>query len=320
MDHFKITETEIWEYISKTADDITIQKVEKWMGSTDYDEDLFNKITTIYKHTSREHPSVEQAKKRFFTTVKSKPKTTVWKEVLKYAAILIVIISGTYFYNSVSSNKNQIVVQTTYGEQKSIELSDGSKVWINASSSLTYNSETPRTLYLEGEAFFEVAKDSLNPFTVTTPNHITVKALGTSFNVKSYQDSPTTETKLLTGKVEVTSNIQFKERIILVPDEKVTFYKHTQEVVKSKMNHNESIIAWREGKIQFENISFREIAVDLEAQFGQQILFKNEDIATTKFTGSFDNTTPIDEIFEVLKISKDFTYQLNTKTNEWMIK
>ncbi len=317
MEHFKITETELWEYISKTADDITIQKVEKWMGSTDFDEDLFKKITAIHTHTSEQDPSVELAKKRFFTAVK--PKTVVWKDILKYAAILIVILSGTYFYNSISSNKNQIVVQTTFGEQRSIALPDGSKVWLNASSRLSYDLETPRTLQLEGEGFFEVAKDTLHPFTVTTPDHITVTALGTSFNVKSYIDSQITETKLLTGKVKVTSDIQFKESVVMIPDEKVTFYKNTKKVVKSKMNGNESTIAWKEGKIQFENKTFREIAIDLKAHFGKQIRFKNEDIAATKFTGSFDHTTPIDEIFEILKISKDFMYNLNTKTNEWII-
>ncbi|TSE03821.1 FecR family protein [Aquimarina algiphila] len=317
MEHFKITEIELWEYISKKADDITIQKVEKWMDSTDFDEDLFIKITTIHNHTSEQSPSIEQAKKRFFNTVK--PKKLIWKDMLKYAAILIVVISGTYLYNTLLSNNNQIVVQTTFGKQKSIELSDGSKVWLNASSSLSYDAETPRTLHLEGEAFFEVAKDTLHPFTVTTPDHITVKALGTSFNVKSYMDSPITETKLLTGKVEVTSDIQFEKSVIMIPDEKVIFYKNTKKVIKSKMDLNESKIAWKEGKIQFENKTFRAIAIDLKAQFGKQIHFKNEDIANSKFTGSFDNTTPIDEIFETLKISKDFTYKLNTKTNEWII-
>lgn len=317
MEHFKITETELWEYISKTADDITTQKVEKWMDSADFDEDLFSKIITIYKSSSKQNPSAQQAKKRFFTAVR--PKKVVWKEILKYAAILIVIISGTYVYNTISNDNNQVIVQTTFGEQKSIILADGSTVWLNSSSRLSYNLETPRTLFLEGEGFFEVAKDTLHPFTVTTPDHITVTALGTSFNVKSYIDSKITETKLLTGKVKVTSDTQFKESLFMIPDEKVTFYKHTQKVLKSKMDLNESSIAWKEGKIQFENKTFTEIAIDLKAEFGKQIRFKNEDIAATKFTGTFENTTPVDEIFEILKISKDFTYQLNTKTNEWII-
>lgn len=318
MEHFKITETELWAYVSKTADDVTIQKVEKWMDSPDFDETLFTKTTTIYNHSSEEYSSVEQAKNRFFDTVK--PKSVVWKDMLKYAAILIAVISVTYFYYNISSNKNQIIVRTTFGEQRSIELADGSKVWLNASSTLSYNSETPRKLYLEGEGFFEVAKDKLHPFTVTTQDHITVKALGTSFNVKSYDDSPITETKLLTGKVEVSSVKHFDNKVLMIPNDKVVFYKHSKELVKSIMDPNEFRIAWKNGKIQFKNKTFKEIAMDLKAQFDIQINFENEAIANSKFTGSFDNTTPIDEIFEILKISRDFNYQINTETNEWIIK
>ncbi len=317
MEHFEITETELWEYISKTADDTTIQSVEQWMDSADFNEALFIKITALYNHTEEQNPSVELAKKRFRTSIQK--KTVAWKELLKYAAILIVLLSGTYIYNTISSNKNQIVVQTTFGEQKKIDLPDGSRVWLNASSTLSYDVKSPRTLYLEGEGFFEVAKDTLRPFMVTTPDQITVKALGTSFNVKSYASSQITETKLRTGKVEVTSDTHFTESILLIPDEKVTYNKGTKEVVKSKMDSNESRIAWKEGLIQFENKTFREIAIDLKAQFGQHIYFKNIDIAATKFTGTFNKTTPIYEIFEILKISKDFTYKLNTATNEWMI-
>lgn len=318
MEHLKITETELWAYISKTTDDETIQKVEKWMNSPDFDEALFIKTTKLYNITFEEDVAVTHAKNKFFNTVK--PKRVIWKEMLKYAAILVAVISGVYSYNNITSNKNQIIVETTFGEQKNIILSDGSTVWLNASSTLSYNAENPRKLYLEGEGFFDVAKDKLHPFTVTTPDHITVKALGTSFNVKSYADSPTTETKLLTGKVEVSSSKYFKNKLLMAPNDKVVFHKKNKEIVKSIMDYNESTISWKEGKIKFINKTFKEIALDLKAQFDIKIKFKNVAIANSKFTGSFENTTPIADIFEILKVSRDFNYQLNVETNEWMIK
>ncbi len=318
MEPYKVTDAELWAYISKTADVETIQKVEQWMGSPDFDEALFFKTATIYRLTLEQDTSIEKAKKRFFNTVK--PKSMVWKNMLKYAAIFITAISIAYIYYSVPSHNNKIVVQTTFGEQKNIELSDGSTVWLNASSTLSYDSESPRTLYLEGEGFFEVAKDKLHPFTVTTPDQITVKALGTSFNVKSYKESLITETKLITGKVEVSSVKHFDRKVLMNPHDKVIFNKHSKKIVKSIMDSSELTIAWMEGKIQFRNKAFKEIARDLKAQFDIQINFENEAIANSKFTGSFDNTTPIDEIFEILKISKNFSFKLNTETNEWTIK
>lgn len=319
MEDFKITEIELWEYISKTANDITIKKVEQWIQSSDFDEALFNNLTTIYNNTATPTPSIELAKNRFFKSVQPKTKKVIWKDYLKYAAVFVILISGAYFYNMISSNENQLIVQTSFGEQKSIELPDGSKVWLNTSSKLSYSEESPRTLFLEGEAFFEVAKDSLKPFTVTTSDDITVTALGTSFTVKSYNKSSITETKLLTGKVKVTSNTQFTESVFMIPNEKTTFDKNSKKVTKTIMSSTQASVAWMDGKIQFENSSFNEIAIDLQAQYGAEIRFKNEDVANTRFTGSFENTTPLHEIFEILKISKDFTYELNTENNEWII-
>lgn len=322
MEYFQITETELWAYISKTADSVTIQKVEKWINSPNFDKAFFTETKAIYKDTIEPNSSVEKAKKQFFDSVvvKEKPKPYTWKNIFKYAAIFAIIISGIYTYQQISSKNNQIVIQTTFGKQKQIELPDGSVVWLNASSKLSYNKESPRTLFLEGEAFFDVAKDKSHPFTVNTYDNLKVRALGTSFNVKSYINSPISETKLLTGKVEVTSDTQFKNTILLIPNEKIIFYRDKKEVVKSKMEGNENSIAWKEGKIQFKNKVFREIALDLKVQFNIKLNFENEQIANSKFTGSFDKTTPVSEILEILKISKDFNYELNRETNEWLIK
>ncbi|TYP98161.1 FecR family protein [Tenacibaculum adriaticum] len=322
MENSQITETELWAYISKTANTATIHKIELWINSVEYDEELFTKITAIYSHTVKQNPSVETAKNRFFNTVRTpkKQKSSTWKNVFKYAAIIVVIISGAYTYQQLSKNTNQVIVTTSFGELKKIDLSDGSTVWLNASSQLSYNVKTPRTLYLEGEAFFEVAKDKAHPFTVSTSDHIKVKALGTSFNVKSYLENPITETTLLTGKVEVTSDKHFEEKILMIPNDKVTFFRNSNEVVKFNMLKSEEDIAWREGKIQFKNKPFKEIANDFYIQFHVKITFENKQIANSKFTGLFNKTTPVNEILEILKISKDFNYHLNTETNEWIIK
>lgn len=321
MERFIISKTEIWAYISKTADATTIERVEKWIASSDYDEVLFTQIKTVYHHTSSDQSSsVAVAKERFFEKVNVKPTFNIFKNLYKYAAILVIAISGTYAYQYSSEVYSPIIVQTTYGEQKQIHLSDGSTVWLNASSKLSYTKKHPRTLKLEGEGFFEVAKDKKHPFTVTTADHITVKALGTSFNVKSYVNSAVTETKLLTGKVEISSDEHFDNKPVLIPNEKIVFFRKENKMIKSKMSLNERTIGWKSGKIQFKNKSFKEIALDLKTQFNIQIHFKNEAIANSRFSGSFDHTTPINEIFEILNYSKNFKYNLKTATNEWIIK
>jgi len=299
MKHFQISETELWAYISQTADILTIQKVERWVDSPNFDDALFTKIIAIYEETYEPTTSIEKAESNFFNIISTKEKRYKWKKQLKYAAILLFAISATYTYMFLTSN-NEITVETSFREQKQLKLSDGSIVWLNASSKLSYNEESPRTLYLEGEAYFDVVKDKEHPFTVSTSESLKVQALGTSFNVKSYINSSTIETKLITGKVQVTYSKNMKDRKLLSPYEKVTFYKNSKAMIQSKLKVNERSIAWKEGRIQFKNKIFKEIALDLKNQFNIKLRFQNEQIANSKFTGSFD-------------------YKLNTETNEWLI-
>jgi ferric-dicitrate binding protein FerR (iron transport regulator) len=320
MESNYITEIELWAYISKTADIATIEKIEQWKSSNDFNSKLYAQIESIYKTTENNNPSVNTAKNNFFKTINiEESKSYSWKNVFKYAAIFIFSVSTiTYTYLQLSSKNQQVLVETNFGEQKQIALSDGSVVWLNASSKFSYNSETPRKVYLEGEAFFEVAKDKKHPFVVSTKDYF-VKVLGTSFNVKSYLENTFTETVLFTGKVEITSNKQFKDKILMLPNDKVTFFRNSGEIVKSKVESIKSSTAWKEGRIEFKNKSFKEIANDLSIQFNIKISFKNERISNSKFTGSFDKSTPIDDILETLKLSKHFEYK-KIKDNKWSIK
>ena len=324
MKNNHIKEVELWAYLSDTADKETINKVNLWKKSIDFDEKLFNRIKAIYDVTG-ETPyassSVEDAKKKFFKTVKNdKSKSNNWENIFKYAAFIIFIITtSVYIYKYSNKNNNQILVQTTFGEQKQINLPDGSIVSLNSSSKLSYNNDSPRTLFLEGEAFFKVAKDTNNPFTVSTRDHIQIKALGTSFNVKSYKENTYSETVLLTGIVEVTSGNKQNQKILMKPNDKVIYLKDSKKMIKSKIDNIKNIIAWKEGKIQFKNKTFKEIAIDLGIQYNIQVQFKNESISNSRFTGSFDKSTSIGDILETLKLSKDFKYE-KTGNNQWLVK
>lgn len=326
MEQNQITEVDIWEYISKSADIATNERVEEWMNSEDFNEDLFNKIQKIYNITgeTQKHSDLETntAKQRFFDAIENEErKNYSWKKIIKYAAMVAILVSTALYTYQILVPNDIISIETAYSDCEQIHLPDGSVVWLNSSSKLSYNPKSPRTLFLDGEAFFEVAKDKEYPFTVETPDHVIVKALGTSFNVKSYAENTFTETVLLTGKVEVSSKEYFKNSIIMLPNDKVKIFKNDGRVVTSKSsNAASSSIAWRESKIQFNNKPFLEIAKDLKIQHNVNIRFENEQISNSRFTGSFDQDLPINDILEVLKASKDFEYEYKTKTNEWIIK
>ena len=147
-----------------------------------------------------------------------------------------------------------------------------------------------------------------------------MKALGTSFNVKSYQEQSFTETTLLTGKVEVSSENYFKEKIIMLPTDKIRVVKKDGQIIKSMLENPLHAVAWKKGEFVFENRSFEEIASDLSVQKNVKIQFTNKQVSNLKFTGAFEKDTPVNEILETLKISRNFEFEHTPQTNEWIIK
>ncbi|MCD8415163.1 FecR domain-containing protein [Tenacibaculum dicentrarchi] len=324
MKRDKIKETDLWAYISNTASVAIKVKVERWKNSTEYDEQLFEEIKKINQITKENisvaTPNIEINKTAFFKKIESiKKKNNFKKLFFKYAAAAIIILS-TSFFAYLITQPQKIYIATTYGEQKEVTLSDGSVVWLNASSKISYKENSPRTIRLEGEAFFEVAKDKKHPFTVETPDNIIVKALGTSFNIKSYKENNYYETVLFTGKVAVNAKDSEKNRIIMLPNDKIRILKKNKHVLKSVIKNKMNTISWREGKIQFKNKTFKEIVTDFKNQYNLKFHFENEKISNVKFTGTFEKTMPIREILEILKITKPFEYRFNAQKNTWIIK
>ncbi|WP_370408762.1 FecR family protein [Tenacibaculum dicentrarchi] len=324
MKRDKIEETDLWAYISNTASVTIKAKVERWKNSTEYDEQLFEKINKINQIT-KENSSVPKAdiainKAVFFKKIESREKKNNFKKLFfKYAAAAIIVLSTSFFTYFITQSK-EIYIATTYGEQKEVTLSDGSVVWLNASSKISYKENSPRTIRLEGEAFFEVAKDKKHPFTVETSDNVIVKALGTSFNIKSYNENDYYETVLFTGKVAVNIADSEKDNIIMSPNDKIRILKENKQVLKSVIKNKMNTISWREGKIQFKNKTFKEIATDFKNQYNLKFHFENEKVSNIKFTGTFKKTMPIGEVLEILKITKPFEYYFNTQKNTWIIK
>ncbi|MCD8435199.1 FecR family protein [Tenacibaculum dicentrarchi] len=324
MKRDKIKETDLWAYISNTASVAIKVKVERWKNSTEYDEQLFEEIKKINQITKENisvaTPNIEINKTAFFKKTESiKKKNNFKKLFFKYAAAAIIILS-TSFFAYLITQPQKIYIATTYGEQKEVTLSDGSVVWLNASSKISYKENSPRTIRLEGEAFFEVAKDKEHPFTVETPDNVIVKALGTSFNIKSYKENNYYETVLFTGKVAVGATNSEKNRIIMLPNDKIRILKKNKHVLKSVITNKRNTISWRDGKIQFKNKTFKEIATDFKNQYNLKFHFENEKVSNIKFTGTFEKTMPIREILEILKITKPFEYRFNAQKNTWIIK
>ncbi|ETN96099.1 FecR family protein [Zhouia amylolytica] len=229
------------------------------------------------------------------------------------AIVIPIVISFMVFQlggNELSSDPASIVKeQTVVGEKKEIILPDGSKVILNSDSHIRYPDQfrgDKRLVYLEGEALFDVTHDETKPFIVKT-NGIDIKVLGTSFNVKSYEEDENIETTLITGKVEILEEDQ-EESIFLKPSQKATFNKVSTELVVAEVKSDE-IIAWQKGVLVFNETPMKQVISDLERKYDVVFEIGSPSLLEYKYTGTFNNLT-IEEVVKLLKYSSPVNYDM----------
>lgn len=247
-----------------------------------------------------------------------KRRLPVWKWASVAAAVSIIIVSALF----IKKNEQPAVIgsrlvekQNAKGIKSTIVLTDGSKIWLNADSKISYpevfNGNT-REVTLDGEAFFDVAKNPSRPFIIHLANG-TVRVLGTSFNIRAYANEKVVETSVATGKVafipKYESNDKKQDTIFLTPENKVRFSLTKNEVI-TQPTISADDKAWTEGKMIFRATLFKEIATELERSFGKQVVFKEEGIENFRLTGSFQNNT-LAEILYYLSKTKTFSYTIS---------
>ena len=257
-------------------------------------------------------------------------KLIKWMAGMAAAALLFMGVRHYYFQNDdaalTGQPANEIV--TSKGAKTAIRLSDGTQIWLNADSKLTYDknfSEDLREVTLSGEAFFDVAHNPARPFVIHTQK-MDIKVLGTTFNVKSYDGDATAEASLLKGKIEVTFKDRSAEKIILRPHEKIILRKEDKQPANSASRNDlriqvqdwmphvqDSLLlvetAWMQNKIAFENESLQNIAAMMERKFNAEIIFHDASVRELRFTGIFE-TENLEKIFEILSLTRQFKYRV----------
>jgi transmembrane sensor len=251
----------------------------------------------------------------FFRSLKS-----VYIEVIKIAAILVVAIIGSRFLFPGRMADNPVVMQTLNvpaGQRAEITLEDGTKVWLNSKSILTFPNQftgDTREVNLDGEGFFDVTSSKSKPFLVKTEK-FDIKVWGTKFNLMAYSGQGLFETSLLEGSVEVLKSGSHKG-VLIRPDERI-FLKDNHLVV-SPIEHINYFL-WKDGIISFEDESFPELVKRLELCFDLKIEVKNEKILSYHCTGKFRTKDGVEHILKVLQLSNKFRYVINDKLNTIVI-
>jgi ferric-dicitrate binding protein FerR (iron transport regulator) len=268
------------------------------------------------------------------------------RHLLAACVILAISLSGIFLWlNSKKKVTNSLaaapinIISTKYGSRSKVELPDGSVVWLNAGSKLTYDKDfgnSLREVNLTGEGFFDVVHNADKPFIIHT-SFFDIKDLGTQFNVKCYPEDKTTETSLVEGSVEITVKKRPKDKWILKPDEKLVLLNETMALndkkepdgVKADHTPQEPIIAikkltylaqdsfsvetaWTYNKLSFEDEAFSEVAKKMSRWFDAGFEFKSKKLEDIHLNGSFITET-LEQAMEALKYTNRFNYEIKDR-------
>lgn len=282
------------------------------------------------------------------TTPLFEPAYNRKRKYLNYSLLVIpVLIAGIFYFSRPESQssipkaafvKNE--VQTRNGSRSQMTLPDGSKVWLNSDTRLTYGTDfngSTREVNLEGEAYFDVIKDATKPFIIHT-RKMDIKVIGTAFNVRAYNSEEKAEATLLRGSIEVILKDRKNQKILLKPNEKISISTPSEPTnlkpadptmitrtaipqveireieIIPELNTAEDV-AWKENRLYFKDQRMDEISLMLERWFGKKVVVLDESLKTARFTGNFENES-LEEVLTAMQLSSPFSFHVTGNTIE----
>ncbi len=297
-----------------------------------------------FRQSSMDESSYRAVREGFLSTIreeKSRKKTAnifahsnTWKQLLRIAAVLAISVTGLAIYRAgdrpsvghddqLTAHPDADAVHTEErvnprGQKSVLALPDGSKVWLNVDSKLTYAKDfrkmSKREVQLEGEAFFSVAHNDSVPFIVHTSSSIRIEVLGTSFNVKSYHGDETVETTLVDGRVSIDKlekNGLTVSNLILRPNQRAVYFKGSNTLDVRDVNAV-SLSSWRNDYLVFDETPFADVLSQLERWYDVKIYLPEEvksDLPCT-LTANIQQES-LEDVLKLLETSHRITYSIN---------
>lgn len=242
----------------------------------------------------------------------SKEKETITVEgvALKNSGSQLQYVLSDEDKNKLTDQFNELIVPR--GGEFTIVLSDGTKIWLNAQTKLKYPiafNDSVRNVYLDGEAYFEVAKDANRPFHVYAGKQVDIKVLGTSFNVRSYTDETTIETVLEEGAVSMSRG---EEAVILSPGHKATYLPDV--AIQVETVNTELYTAWKDGQYFFVNESVEKILNQLSRWYAIDIFYTDEAVKSIVFSGEVRRYDDIRILLEAMEMIGGIQFKITGTT------
>ena len=237
------------------------------------------------------------------------------KQILQIAAIMLITFGlgwSSQFISFDSMGQKKVVemkeIFTPKGQVNQVFLADGTRIWINSETHLSVPdifADNERVVKLNGEAFFEVAKDSKRPFKVEL-NGQQIEVLGTSFNVRAYPNSNEIETTLQTGRIQLKTASHVT---IIAPGEQAVFNRSARQLTISKVNP-QSFSSWKDGRFEFQNEDLLEVFELVERWYDVEITADEDYFKGMQFSGVIKRNKDARHFIELLNLSIPIKYQI----------
>lgn len=292
------------------------------LNSNELMKEEYVQMQNIYALTHLSEYSQNESEGRrgyaqFLKKLKARREKKIINLVVQYAAVALILMASTffttkYFLTKSDDQLNTLVVPS--GQRAQMTLHDGTTVWLNAQSTLTYPahfSGKTRRVTVIGEAYFEVAKNKKRPFIVSTQN-MEMKVLGTQFNIYSYPEAGYIKTDLIEGSLMVYNKMSPKRSVMLKPDEQVIV--RGEQLFVQKIDNSDHFL-WKEGIYSFQNERLLDIIEKLQLYYDVKIIVKDPEIFNVPYTGKFRQRDGIDEILRIIQKIQKFNVQKDTENN-----
>ena len=331
MENYNYIESLIIDYFQKNISEKELQVLLQWMNENEENEKLFFELKEIFDinrglyptdheiSQSWERLSQKLIKQHQQTPQEVKPKRR-FVEFFKYAAVAVIFTCLTLGITMLTRQADNVTynkLNVEAGPRMShIELPDGTKVVLNASTKFKFPNKFSKTreVYLDGEAYFEVTHDEDMPFIVNTDRQ-RIQVLGTSFNVMDYSTDDYAITTLVEGSVKMnfrnSNGNCIKKYAILEPNQQLFFNKTTNEISLTDVKIDPSR-TWVNKIYHFKDEPFVKITQRLEKIYGIKIIIENEELKNIEYTGTFALDKDLNDVLNIINYENQFSYTIDT--------
>ena len=320
MANFEIDEEVLVAFLKGELDAAQAAAVEAWYDRSAANRRMLGQVYYILYVSDRINDAagidVERSLRQFKRRMHAGRRISLRRSAVRIAAaavIAAVLLAGGLTTVLLSKRLAQpVTVVTQLGERSQVVLPDGTKVWLNSSSSVEYVApffSRQRRVKMEVEAYFEVEHDRRAPFVVST-NGLDIEVLGTRFNIRNDDNEHRVTTVLLEGAVKAYASGREQASVRLHPAQQLVFDTRTHAMRLTDCPSAERSINWIDGRFCFEHDTFGEIVAELKRYYNVDIRFMDNRLRDMRFSGNFRVEDGIYHIMSVLQLTYKFNYRI----------